>query len=77
MPRQRRRTGWQRRPGVATASARRRIRALLPAAFRSHLKASIREGLLAFESLFDEAVKALEKEGRSEAGRGAKRIKVE
>jgi len=34
---------------------------VLPANFRSHIKASIREAFLAFESLLDEAVKELEK----------------
>jgi len=65
------------RRGAIRGRTGRRIRTLLPAAFRSHLKASIREGLLAFESLFDEAVRALEKEGTREARRGGKRIKVE
>lgn len=42
-----------------------------------HLKASIREGLLVFESLFDEVIKALEKEGRKEPRRRGREIKVE
>ncbi len=54
-----------------------KVRTFLPASFRSHLKASIREGLLAFESLFDEAVKALEKEGRRDGERRGSRIRVE
>lgn len=53
------------------------IQAVLPPAFRSHLKASIREAFLAFESLLDEAVKSLEKSEKKKAtGRGRK-IKVE
>lgn len=62
---------------LAGARARKKLGTLLPASFRSHLRASIREGLLAFESLFDEAVKALEKEGRKEPGRRGRKIKVE
>jgi hypothetical protein len=58
-------------------AAQRKIRTLLPVSFRSHLKASIREALLAFESLFDEAVKALEKEGRRGPGRRGREIRVE
>lgn len=58
-------------------AAERRIQAALPPSFRSHLKASIRETFLAFESLLDEAVKSLEKgERKKTAGRG-KKTKVE
>ncbi len=64
----------KRRPTIS--GARKRIQTLLPVSFRSHLKASIREGLLAFESLFDEAVKALEKEGGKGAHAKGRRIKV-
>lgn len=65
----------RKRPG-RVAGARRRIGTILPAAFRSHLKASIREGLLAFESLFDEAVRALEKEERKGPSRRGRKIMV-
>lgn len=64
------------RPPRRPRGARGKIRALLPASFRSHLKASIREGLLAFESLFDEAVRALEREGRRPPVGRARKIKV-
>ncbi|MFQ5849555.1 MAG: hypothetical protein ACE5JU_03085 [Candidatus Binatia bacterium] len=66
----------RRKRGFAGARARRKIQTLLPVSFRSHLKASVREGLLAFESLFDDAVKALEKQGRKEPGRRGRKIKV-
>lgn len=69
-PRPRRRVG-------RVKGARKKIGQMLPAAFRSHLKASIREGLLAFESLFDEAVKALEKEGGKKPSRKARKITLE
>ncbi len=58
------------------AKTRKKIGTALPASFRSHLKASIREGLLAFESLFDEAVKTLEENGRKGPGRKSRKIKV-
>lgn len=58
-------------------AARRRIQAVLPPAFRSHLKASLRETFLAFESLLDEAVKSLEKgETKKTAGRSKKNKNV-
>jgi hypothetical protein len=41
--------------------AKKRVETYLPPSFRAHLKASIREAFLAFESLLDEAVKSLEK----------------
>jgi len=63
----------QRVGGRAGATARKGLRTLLPAAARSHLKASIREALLTFESLFDEAVKALDRERRSETHGKSKR----
>ena len=63
--------------GRVSAAARRQVRTVLPASFRSHLKASIREGLLAFESLFDEAVKALERESRKGPDSKGKKIKVQ
>ncbi len=59
------------------AQARKKIETLVPASFRSHLKASIREALLAFESIFDEAVKALDKERKKGTGRKGRKIKVE
>ena len=62
--------------GIVGAETRKQIQTLLPASFRSHLKASIREGLLAFESLFDEAVKSLEKVGEKKIRAKGKRIKV-
>ena len=59
-------------------ATRKKVQALLPASFRLHLKASIRESLLAFESLFDEAAKALEKEPQKKPrAREKKRITVE
>lgn len=64
----------KRRPTIA--GARKRIQTLLPASFRSHLKASIRECLLAFEGLFSEAVKVLEKESGKGARAKGRRIKV-
>ncbi len=71
------RTSQRHKPEQTGARARKKIETLLPASFRLHLKASIREGLLAFESIFDEAVKALEEDGRKEPGRKRKKIKVE
>ena len=65
------------KPRVRGVGARKKLGTLLPASFRSHLKASIREGLLAFESLFDEAVKALEKGGGKEPGRRGRKIRRE
>ncbi len=59
------------------ARARKKIQTILPASFRSHLKASIRESLLAFASLFDEAVKALEKDGTKESRKKSRKIKVD
>jgi hypothetical protein len=58
-------------------AAQRRIQAVLPPAFRSHLKASIRETFLAFESLLDAAVKSLEKGEGKETARRGKKTKVE
>lgn len=58
-------------------AAQRRIQAVLPPAFRSHLKASIRETFLAFESLLDEAVKSLEKGEKKKTAKRARKIKVE
>jgi hypothetical protein len=58
-------------------AAQRRIQAVLPPAFRSHIKASIREAFLAFESLLDEAVKSLEKGERNKTAKRGKNIKVE
>ncbi len=57
-------------------AAQRRIVAALPSAFRSHLKASIRETFLAFESLLDEAVKSLEQEGKKMAIKRTRKIKA-
>lgn len=59
------------------AAVGRKIRTLLPPSVRSHLKASVREALLAVESIFDEAVKAMEKEKKKGKGKGGKKIKVE
>ncbi len=42
-------------------ATRKNFQMALPPSFCRHLKASIRESLLAFESLFAEAAKALEK----------------
>ena len=58
-------------------AAQRGIQAVLPPAFRSHLKASIRETFLAFESLLDEAVKALEKGERKKTVKRGRKNKVE
>ena len=58
-------------------AAQKRIQTVLPPAFRSHLKASIRETFLAFESLLDEAVKSLEKGERKKTAGRSKKIKVE
>ena len=58
------------------SQARKKIETLVPASFRSHLKTSIREALLAFESIFDEAIKTLEKEGRKGRSRKGRKIKV-
>ncbi len=66
----------QHKPERIGARARKKIATQLPASFRSHLKASIREGLLAFESNFEEAVKTLE-ENRGKPTRKGKKIKVE
>ncbi len=77
MPRKKTVAGRSRKRASRVATARRKIGTLLPVSFRSHLKASIREGLLAFESLFDEAVKALEKKEEKEAGRKRRKIRVE
>ncbi|MEE9549065.1 MAG: hypothetical protein V3W08_01550 [Candidatus Binatia bacterium] len=63
--------------GTRCAAVGRKIRTLLPQSVQSHLKASIREALLAVESIFDEAVKALEKEGKKEKSTKGKKIKVE
>lgn len=55
----------RRRQGEPVDEAvRKKVQTFLPASFRSHLRAAIRESLLAFESLFDEAAKAPEKEPR-------------
>lgn len=62
---------------LAGSKAGKKIQKLLPVSFRSHLKASIRECLLAFESLFDEAVKTFEEEGRRKTGTRSRRVKVE
>lgn len=48
-------------------ATKKKIQTLLPASFRSHMRASIRESLLAFESLCDEAVKALEEKPRKKS----------
>lgn len=69
------RTSQRHKPEQIGARARKKIETLLPTSFRSHLKASIREGLLAFESIFDEAVKTLE-ENRGKPTRKGKKIKV-
>jgi len=61
----------------AGAKARKKIQTIFPASFRSHLKASIRESLLAFGSLFEEAVNALEKDGRKESRKKSRKIKVD
>ena len=58
-------------------AAERGVQAVLPAAFRSHLKASVREAFLAVESLLDEAVKSLEKGEKRKAGKQGRKIKVE
>ncbi len=71
------RTSQRNKPEQIDARARKKIETLLPASFRSHLKASIREGLLAFESLLDEAVKTLEDKGRKGPVRKSRKIKVE
>lgn len=60
-----------------TGAARRRIGGYLPPSFRSHLKASIRETFLAVESLFDEAIKSLEREERKVTSRKTKKAKEE
>ena len=70
------RTSLRHKPEQIGARTRKKIETLLPASFRSHLRASIREGLLAFESIFDEAVKALEENRGKPTGKG-KKIKVE
>ena len=64
-------------PRKIGARARKKTEALVPASVRSHLKASVREALLAFESIFDEAVKALEKEGKQTSSKRGRKIKVE
>ena len=66
--------GIRRRLGEA---AERRIHAVLPPGFRSHLKASVRETFLAFESLLDEVVKSLEKGERKKTAKRGRKIKVE
>lgn len=58
-------------------AAQRSIQTVLPPAFRSHLKASIRETFLAFESLLDQAVKSLEKGEQKKPAKRSKKIKVE
>ena len=57
--------------GLAT---RKKFQMALSPSFRRHLKVSIRESLLAFESLFAEAAKALERDAGKEPGRKKKRI---
>lgn len=67
-------------PGIRSrlrGAAQRRILAALPPAFRSHLKASIRETFLAFESLLDEAVKSLGKDGKKMVIKRRRKIKAE
>lgn len=63
--------------GTRGAVAGKKIRTLIPSSVQSHLKASIREALLAVESIFEEAVKAMEKEGKKGKGTKSKKIKVE
>ena len=58
-------------------AAQKKIQAVLPPAFRSHIKASIREAFMAFESLLDEAVKSLEKSEKKKAAGRSRKIKVE
>ncbi len=58
-------------------AAQRRIQAVLPPAFRTHLKASIRETFLAFESLLDEAVKSLEKGEKRKPAKRSRKINAE
>lgn len=64
-------------PRRMSASTRKRVETLVPASVRSHLKASVREALLAFESIFDEAVKALEEERRKTSSKKGRKIRVE
>lgn len=66
--------GKARKRGAAVGQ---KIRTLLPPSVQLHLKASIREALLAVESIFDEAVKTMEKEGKKRKGTKGKKIKVE
>lgn len=67
----------RRRRASKDRTAKRKIAVPLPPSVRSHLKASIREALLACESLFDEAVKALETGAKTQPGRRRKKIRVE
>ena len=75
MPEASKNTRQKRRPEGRTPQ--KTARSILPPTVRMHLRASVREGLLAFESLFNEAVRALEKGTRTETRKRGKKIKVE
>ncbi len=62
--------------GGLRGATQRRVLAALPPAFRSHLKASIRETFLAFESLLDEAVKSLGNGEKEKMIKRGKKIKA-
>ena len=67
----------QRQDAPVSVATRKKLQMALPPSFRRHLKASIRESLLAFESLFAEAAKALERDAGKEPARKEKRITLQ